>query len=311
MFNFFKIKQSNFLGFIFGIAGYTVFVLLDSLIKKYLVHNYPIFQINFFICLFSFIPIIATLQILKSWHVLINKKIHIQLLRGILGLISGAIIVNSFKFHSFNEIYPILFSAPLILTVFSFFFLGEKVGPMRWTAVIIGFVGVLIVSRPGSIHFTWALFGCFFVAITIALNIIIIRKFANTQSSIAFAFYGVLAGLIGSGIITSQNYVIPTKIDFIIFIICGLLAGIATLCISEASKLLESSIFAPIQYSQLLSGFIFGYLFFMDIPDKYEIIGSIIIVISGLFVFYRESNLGLRPFLKRKTRIRDFFFRLH
>jgi drug/metabolite transporter (DMT)-like permease len=83
------------------------------------------------------------------------------------------------------------------------------------------------------------------------------------------------------------------------------------MCISAASKLLESSIFAPIQYIQLIAGFIFGYLFFKDLPDIYEVLGSLIIALSGLFIFYRESNLGLRPFLNTKTRLRDFFLRLH
>ena len=307
-----KVKnQSNYLGLILGFSGYIIFVFLDSLIKKYLVNTYPVFQINFFICIFAFLPILITFQYLKCWKVLNNNKIHIQFFRGLLGLVAGSLIVYSFRYHSFNEIYPILFSAPLILTAFSFFFLNEKVGLKRWSAVLIGFVGVIIVSRPGSVHFTWALGGCFIVAIIIALNIIIIRKFANTQSSLAFAFYGTLAGFLGSGLMTISYYVEPSYTDLIIFIVCGVCAGIGGMCISTASKLLESSIFAPIQYTQLIAGFIFGYLFFKDFPDTYEIIGSVIIASSGLFIFYRESSLGLRPFFNSKTRLRDFFLRLH
>ena len=301
----------NYMGLILGFFGYIIFVFLDSLIKKYLVNSYPVFQINFFICIFAFLPILITLQYLKSWNVLNNNKIHIQILRGVLGLIAGSLIVYAFRYHSLSEIYPILFSAPLILTMFSFFFLKEKVGPRRWLAVLIGFIGVLIVSRPGSVHFTWALGGCFIVAIVIAMNIIIIRKFANTQSSLAFAFYGAVSGVFGSGLITISNYVSVSFSDLFIFFICGVTAGIGSMCISAASKLLESSIFAPIQYIQLIAGFIFGYLFFKDLPDIYEVFGSLIIALSGLFIFYRESNLGLRPFLNTKTRLRDFFLRLH
>ena len=153
-----KITNLNTLGIILGFSGYLTFVLLDSIIKKYLVSSYSVFEINFFISLFTLIPITLTLFFLNSWHVLINNKIHIQLLRGCLGLLCGSLIINSFKQHSFSEIYPILFSAPLILTIFSYFFLKEKVGIRRWLAVLIGFIGVLIVSRPGTIHFTWALF---------------------------------------------------------------------------------------------------------------------------------------------------------
>ena len=115
-----KIYNNNPFGLLLGISGYSLFVFLDTIIKKYLVQQYPIFEITFFICLFSFIPILVTLTIVGNWSGLINNKIHIQLFRGILGLTCGALIINSFKNHAFSEIYPILFSTPLILTIFSF-----------------------------------------------------------------------------------------------------------------------------------------------------------------------------------------------
>ena len=243
-------------------------------------------------------PIVITIFFLKSWHVLINNKIHIQLLRGCLGLLCGSLIINSFKKHTFSEIYPILFSAPLILTIFSYFFLKERVGARRWSAVLIGFIGVLIVSRPGTINFTWSLFGLFIAAIILATNIVIIRSLAKSQSAIAFSFYGSIAGCVLSGLLTSRNFIIPTNHDLFILLICGIICGIAALCISGASKILESSIFAPIQYVQLAAGFIFGYLFFGDLPDLYEIFGSFVIVFSGLFIIYRENKLGLKSLVK-------------
>ena len=202
----FKNTDLNTLGFFFGFTGYVIFVLLDSIIKKYLVYNYPIIQINFFITFFSFIPLIVALHFISGWKVLRDDKIHIKLLRGILGLICATIVVNSFKNHAFSEIYPILFSAPLIITILSYFILKEKVGARRFIAVLIGFLGVLIVSRPGTIHFTFSLFLLFIGAIILAVNVILIRKFAKNQSSVAFAFYGMLIGCLISGIITSQVY---------------------------------------------------------------------------------------------------------
>jgi len=274
-------ENNNTFGLILGFSGYTIFVLLDSIIKLNLVNKYPVLEINFFICLFAFIPVLAALAIVGNWNTLINNKIHIQLLRGVLGLICGALIVNSFKRHALIEIYPILFSTPLILTILSHFVLKEKVGIRRWLAVLIGFVGVLIVSRPGTIHFTLPLFGLFFAAIILALNVLIIRRLANTQSSIAFAFYGTVGGLVISGMFSFQNFVSVPLEDMIIFVVCGIIGGIGGLCISGASNILESSVFAPIQYIQLVAGLIMGYLFFRDLPDIFEIIGSLVIVFSG------------------------------
>jgi len=303
--------MNKFLGIFLGFAGYTIFVFLDSIIKKYLVQHYPILEINFYICLFSLIPISIALQFISGWHVLINNKVHIQLFRGFLGLICATIIINSFKNHAFSEIYPILFSAPLILTIFSYFILKEKVGPRRIIAVLIGFVGVLIVSRPGTVHFTFSLFLLFIGAIILAVNVLLIRMYANNQSSIAFAFYGFVAGLFLSGLYAYYVYV-PLKENHIyILFMCGIIAGTGGLCISAASKSLESSLFAPLQYFQLIAGFIFGYLFFNDLPDIYEIFGSLIISLSGLFIIYREYNVGIRPFMSKETRFRDISNRGH
>ena len=111
----------NVLGSKYRISRLYPFCSLDTIIKKYLANDYSVFQINFYICLFSFIPTILTIYFLKAWNTLKNDLIFIQLLRGIFGLISGAFVVNSFRSHALNEIYPIMFSAPLFLIILSHF----------------------------------------------------------------------------------------------------------------------------------------------------------------------------------------------
>lgn len=294
-----------------GFLGYTLFVVLDTIIKKYLANDYSVFQINFFICLFSFIPTIITIHFLHAWKTLKNDLILIQLLRGIFGLISGAFVVNSFRSHALNEIYPIMFSAPLFLIILSHFFLGEKVGIRRWSAVLIGFIGVLIVSRPGTIHFTMSYLGLFVSAFLIAINIALVRKFSKNHSSISFTFYAFLSAAIINGLLAMNNYMAMTLNDTMILILCGIICGVGGNFLTMASKNLESSVFAPIQYTQLFSGIILGYLIFSDLPDIYEIIGSTIIILSGVYIIYRETIIGVRPFNKKETRFRDEFNRGH
>ena len=294
-----------------GFLGYTLFVVLDTIIKKYLANDYSVFQINFYICLFSFIPTILTIYLLKAWNTLKNDLIFIQLLRGIFGLISGAFVVNSFRSHALNEIYPIMFSAPLFLIILSHFFLGEKVGIRRWSAVLVGFMGVLIVSRPGTIHFTTSYLGLFVSAFLIAINIALVRKFSKNHSSISFTFYAFLSAAIINGLLALNNYMAMTFNDTMILILCGIICGVGGNFLTMASKNLESSVFAPIQYTQLFSGIILGYLVFSDLPDIYEIIGSIVIILSGVYIIYRETIIGVRPFNKKETRFRDEFNRGH
>ena len=294
-----------------GFLGYTLFVVLDTIIKKYLANDYSVFQINFYICLFSFFPTIITIHFLHAWKTLKNDLILIQLLRGIFGLISGAFVVNSFRSHALNEIYPIMFSAPLFLIILSHFFLGEKVGIRRWSAVLIGFIGVLIVSRPGTFHFTMSYLGLFVSAFLIAINIALVRKFSKNHSSISFTFYAFLSAAIINGLLAMNNYMAMTLNDTMILILCGIICGVGGNFLTMASKNLESSVFAPIQYTQLFSGIILGYLIFSDFPDIYEIIGSTIIILSGVYIIYRETIIGVRPFNKKETRFRDEFNRGH
>ena len=170
---------------------------------------------------------------------------------------------------------------------------------------------MLIVSRPGTIHFTFSLFLLFLGAIILAVNVILIRKFATNLSSIAFAFYGSLVGLIISAIITTQIYVPLKNNDIFLFILCGIIAGSGGLCISAASKMLESSLFAPLQYFQLIAGFICGYLFFGNVPDFYEVIGSLVISISGLFIIYRDYQTGIKSFTSKIRGSSDIINRGH
>ena len=93
--------------------------------------------------------------------------------------------------------------------------------------------------------------------------------------------------------------------------LCGVIAGLGGLCISAASKMLESSLFAPLQYFQLIAGFVFGYLFFSDIPDFYEVLGSLVISISGLFIIYRDYQTGIKSFTSKVRGASDIINRGH
>jgi len=108
-----------------------------------------------------------------------------------------------------------------------------------------------------------------------------------------------------------NNYIAMTLNDTMILILCGIICGVGGNFLTMASKNLESSISAPIQYTQLFSGIILGYLVFNDLPDIFEIIGSTIIILSGVYIIYRETIIGVRPFNKKETRFRDEFNRGH
>ncbi len=283
--------NKNYTGYFFGISGYIILVFVDSVIKKFLLNDYPLIKICFFISGFSFIPLFIVIIYNNQFrYVFFTSKIALLMIRGILNVTAFLLIFQSFKKHSFGEIYPILFSAPLILTIISIFILKESVNLKRWLAVIIGFVGVLMIARPGTIHFSIEIFGLLFAAIIFASTTAIIRSLHKTHSSLSVAFYGNIASFIFSGLITLNQYQSISGNDLIFFIFSGIFTATAWLCIIKSSIILESSMFAPIQYTQLAFGFILGFLIFYDVPDFFEIFGSLVILGSGLFIIYNNNE---------------------
>ena len=211
----------------------------------------------------------------------------------------------------------IAFTAPLFVTGLSVPLLGEHVGWRRWIAVIVGFIGVLIVLRPGEGMFTPAAIALIFAALCYAGLALTARKLAGTESTFALAVYVVTGPFLVSGAMVTGNYTSPTLLGWIFFILAGLCSALAWFGIIGGYRRAPPAMLAPFEYTALIGAATAGYLIWDEVPDVWVIIGGLVIIGSGLYIVFREignvmttrtlrvATAGATAALARKFRRRD------
>ncbi len=194
------------------------------------------------------------------------------------------------------------FTAPLMVTALSVPMLGEHVGWRRWTAVVIGFVGVLIILRPDTKDISPAALAILFAALCYAFLAITARKLSTTESSYALSVYVVCGPMLVSIIMLRGGAWQPPDIDgWLLFLGAGTCSVIAWIGIIGGYRRAAPALLAPFEYIAIIGGAVAGYLIWDEIPNRWVVIGAIIIIASGLFVVYREigsvlTNRYLRTF---------------
>jgi drug/metabolite transporter (DMT)-like permease len=182
----------------------------------------------------------------------------------------------------------IAFTAPLFVTGLSVPFLGEHVGWRRWLAVIVGFIGVLIVLRPGQGMFTPAAIGVIIAALCYAGLALTARKLAATESSFSLAVYVVTGPFLVSSSLLPGHFTMPTAGAWFLFVLAGLCSALAWVGIVGGYRRAPPAMLAPFEYTALIGAAIAGYLIWDEVPDVWVITGGLVIIASGLFIVYRE-----------------------
>ena len=182
---------------------------------------------------------------------------------------------------------------PLIITVLSIPILGEKVGIHRATAVFIGLIGVLIVLRPGLVVLSLGHVAALCAALCGGISSLIVRKIGNEERTIVLLIYPMFANLVLMGAFLPFYYVPLELVDLGALTFMAVLALVASTFLILAYKTGEATTVVPMQYSQMIWVIFYGALLFGELPDRMTILGSCVIIISGLYVVYRET-LSLR-----------------
>lgn len=181
------------------------------------------------------------------------------------------------------------FTAPLMVTALSVPLLGEHVGWRRWAAVTMGFAGVLIILRPGKSDITMADIAVLFAAFCYAVLAITARKLSTTESSFSLSVYVIAGPLIASGSMLSfGSWLTPDAKGWGLFVLAGLCSVIAWIGIIGGYRRAAPAMLAPFEYTALIGGAVAGYLIWDEVPDRWVVIGAMVIIASGLFVVYRE-----------------------
>ena len=196
----------------------------------------------------------------------------------------------------------IAFTAPLIVTALSVPFLGEHVGWRRWLAVIAGFIGVIIVLRPGEGMFTPASIAVIIAAFCWAGLTLTARKLASTETSFSLSLYITAGPLVVSTFLLPGHYVPPTPGAWGLFVAAGLCSALAWVGIVGGYRRAPPVVLAPFEYTALVGAAIAGYLIWDEVPDRWVITGGLIIIGSGIFIVYREvGDVMVNRYLRTYT----------
>ena len=256
---------------------------------KYLSSDLPILQITWsryiFTVLFAFPVMLFFFKKKLVW----SEKPKLQLLRGLILLCANICFFYSISIISLAKALTLAFIAPLIVTALSPVFLNESVGIRRWTAVIIGFIGSLVVIRPGFVELNLASLAALATGVMYGFYLIITRKLSKSDNSLLTL---LLTGIVGASIISFAMpfvWIKPTINQWYMMVAIGFFASVGHLLLILSLKYADASKLAPFSYFEIITNIIIGYYFFSNFPDNWTFLGLFIIICSGIYISRRES----------------------
>jgi drug/metabolite transporter (DMT)-like permease len=280
-----------------GIAMMLLCVLLFSCMDaavKFATTAYPIGQIVFFRNIVAFLPIAFYVNASGGLAALRTDRLGVHFLRTLFGL--GAMVAGflGYSLLPLGDAVALEQSGPIFLTALSVPLLGERVGIRRWSAVIVGFVGVLIMTRPGAGVFDPAALLPLSAALLYAVAMIAIRKMSRSEPAAAIVFYFTVIGATAGALSLPFQWHGPDGFGLVLLVGIGLLGGGAQITMTLAFRLAPVALLAPFGYAGLVFAMGFGYVIWGEIPDAYLLIGAAVVVASGLYILHRETTLRRR-----------------
>lgn len=274
-----------------GIAWMLLSVLLAAgmdATAKYLTQFYPVLQIVW--ARYTFQALVVVVVLAPRLPVLIRtQRLGIQLMRSAMLLGATVTFVFGLRNLPLAEASTILFLAPLIVTALSVPILGERVGPRRWAAVCAGFVGALIIIRPGGAVSVWAVFPLA-TAFLYALYMVTTRHLSRTDSTLTTLVYTASVGaLVMSAIVPFVWTPLDAK-SWLLLIMLGVMGGLNHFALIRAFRAATVGVVSPFEYSRLIWATLFGFVLFGNLPDGWTVLGAAVIVGAGLYVFRRETR---------------------
>ena len=274
-------------GPILNLSAWLILPIMDA-IAKYLSYSLPILQITWFRFFFSAVITGIFIYLFSRKSFVRSKNIKSQVLRGILLLTSSLLFFYAISVISLAKALTLAFICPLIVTALSPYFLKERVGRRRWTAVIVGFIGVLLVIRPGIVEFNWASLASLGTGLCYAIYLIVTRSLKDTDNGLLTLLFTSIVGTVVLSVYLPFVWVNPSLNQLLLAANMGFIAALAHGLIIISYNFSDASKLAPLGYFEIIPNIIIGYICFSDFPDKYTILGLLVIILSGIYVFRRE-----------------------
>ncbi|MDC0216864.1 DMT family transporter [Pelagibacteraceae bacterium] len=278
--------NKNLLGILLMTLG--MFSLsINDIIYKNLTMNFPVWEAVFFR---AFSGSIISLYLV--YHSGINsiktKKPVRHFVRAFSAVGCVVLYIFGIKYLLLSENIAIAHSAPIIAALLAVPILGEKIGIHRMLAIVIGFIGVLVIVKPGTDLFQLKSLLPIGSAFFMASVYLTTRSLMNTESSTSIVFYYSFALLLTSLIFFPSDFVIPDTFNLILALSLGIMGSIGHYFMSQAARHADVAVTSPFEYSSFIFVGVMGYLFFYEIPSQSVVLGGALIIFSGVYVAYRE-----------------------
>ena len=272
----------------FNLLAWVMLPIMDGF-AKYLSSDLPVLQITWARYFFTVAFTLPIMFFFFRKNLVWTDKPKLQLIRGLILLTANVCFFYSISIISLAKALTLAFIAPLIVTAFSPIFLGEKVGFRRWSAVIIGFIGSMVVIRPGFVEINLASLAALGTGVMYGFYLIITRKLSSSDNPLLTL---LLTGAVGAIIISFVMpfvWIKPTLNQWSMMAAIGIFACVGHLFIILSLKYADASKLAPFSYFEIVTNIIIGYYFFSDFPDKWTFLGLFIIILSGIYISRREN----------------------
>ncbi len=272
----------------FNLLAWVMLPIMDGF-AKYLSSDLPVLQITWARYFFTVAFTLPIMFFFFRKNLVWTDKPKLQLIRGLILLTANVCFFYSISIISLAKALTLAFIAPLIVTAFSPIFLGEKVGFRRWSAVIIGFIGSMVVIRPGFVEINLASLAALGTGVMYGFYLIITRKLSSSDNPLLTL---LLTGVVGAIIISFVMpfvWIKPTLNQWSMMAAIGIFACVGHLFIILSLKYADASKLAPFSYFEIVTNIIIGYYFFSDFPDKWTFLGLFIIIFSGIYISRREN----------------------
>ena len=215
------------------------------------------------------------------------------------GLIAIVAIFIALRKLPLATVVSITFAAPIFTTIMSIFLLSEKVGMYRWMAVIVGFIGILVISEPGftsmNLYYLYPIVFC----LGLSYVAIAIKQLSSSEPVWLISFYFSLSIMILSFFTIPQGWLLPSAKDLFLLSTLGILGGLANLWLTQSYKFADVSLVTPLKYLALVFAIFFGYIFWNEVPTFKTLIGSALVIISSVIIFRREIQLKKQVSISR------------
>ena len=262
------------------------FSVMDIIVKWS--EDYPLGQVLFFRGFFGIVFYFFVIPPERRKNFYYTKRAGLHFLRCIFGLIALVSIFTALRNLPLATVVSISFAAPIFTTIFSIFLLKEKVGFYRWLAVIVGFIGIIVITEPGfsslNIYYLYPIIFC----LGLSYVAIAIRQLSTSEPVWLISLYFSVAITLLSFLTIPYGWVMPNLNDLAILSLVGIFGGVANLWLSQSYKYSEVSLVTPLKYLALVFAIIFGYFIWGEVPTIKTLLGAALVIISSIIIFRRE-----------------------